>query len=149
MNDKDIEKITNNGEVLGLIVKSEYKSDGISFLTPDEYSLQLAYMSRPKEYQIQPHVHNKVGRDVSLTQEVLLIRKGKLRVDFYDDEKNYLESRIVAAGDVVLLATGGHGFEVIEPVDMIEVKQGPYAADKDKVRFEPVLASEVRLGGKE
>ena len=144
-----IEHIKNKGKVLGIIIKSEYSSENITFLTPDDYSLQLAYMSRPKEYQIQPHVHNEVDRDVVLTQEVLLIRKGKLRVDFYDDEKNYLESRIVRSGDVVLLATGGHGFEVIESVDMIEVKQGPYAADKDKERFEPVSPSEVRIGGKE
>lgn len=144
-----IEHIEHNGQVLGMIVNADYSSESISFLTPDDYSLQLAYMSRPKEYQIQPHVHNKVDRDVSMTQEVLLIRKGKLRVDFYDDEKNYLESRIVAAGDVVLLATGGHGFEVVEPVDMIEVKQGPYAADKDKERFEPVSPSEVIIKEKE
>ena len=142
-----IEHIKNNEQVLGIIVKAEYSSENISFLTPDDYSLQLAYMSRPKDYQIQPHVHNIVDRSVTVTQEVLIIRKGKLRVDFYDDEKNYLESRVVGSGDVVLLATGGHGFEVIEPVDMIEVKQGPYAADKDKERFDGVSESEIKIGG--
>ena len=66
---------------------------------------------------------------------MLLIKKGSLRVDFYDGSRNYLESRILAAGDVILLAAGGHGFEVLEEVEMIEVKQGPYAGDNDKTRF--------------
>ena len=72
---------------------------------------------------------------VAYTQETLFIKKGKLLVDFYDDEQSYLESRELVAGDVVLLIRGGHGFEVLEDLEMIEVKQGPYAGDQDKVRF--------------
>jgi hypothetical protein len=66
----------------------------------------------------------------------LFLRKGKLRVDFFDECQNYLESRILESGDVILLATGGHGFEVLEEVEMFEVKQGPYAGESDKTRFE-------------
>jgi mannose-6-phosphate isomerase-like protein (cupin superfamily) len=56
-------------------------------------------------------------------------------VDFYDDSQAYLESRLLGSGDVILLAEGGHGFEVIEDLEMIEVKQGPYAGEGDKTRF--------------
>ena len=142
-----IEYIKINGEVQGIFIKSGYSSENISFVTPDDYSLQLAYMSRPKDHKILPHIHNIVDRSVSLTQEVLIIRKGKLRVDFYDDKKNYFESRIVGEGDVLLLAKGGHGFEVIEPVDMIEVKQGPYSKDKDKERFKGITKNKIKIGG--
>ena len=72
-------------------------------------------MNRPKGYVIEPHVHNIVQREVKLMKEVLLIRSGKVRVDFYDDDRNYLESRILLKGDVILLALGGHGFEMLEP----------------------------------
>ena len=82
-------------------------------------------------------MHNPVPREVQYTQEVLLLKRGRLQVDFYDDRQTYLESRILEAGDVILLATGGHGFEVLEEIEMIEVKQGPYAGDKDKTRFTP------------
>jgi hypothetical protein len=58
-------------------------------------------------------------------------------VDFYTQSQNYLESRELEAGDVILLAAGGHGFEVMEDLEMIEVKQGPYAGPLDKVRFVP------------
>jgi mannose-6-phosphate isomerase-like protein (cupin superfamily) len=76
-----------------------------------------------------------VERSVAYTQETLFIKKGKMRVDFYNDDQTYLESRELGPGDVILLIRGGHGFEVLEDLEMIEVKQGPYAGDQDKVRF--------------
>ena len=93
-------------------------------------------MSHPKGKLIQPHVHNSVPREVHYTQEVLFIRKGKLRVDFYSEEQEYLESRILGTGDVILLIEGGHGFEVLEALEMFEVKQGPYMGEMDKTRFD-------------
>lgn len=131
-----IEEVKLNEQLLALIIRSAYHKEGISFFTPGDFSQQLGYMNRPKGYVIDPHVHNLVERKVTLTQEVLYIKKGKVRVDFYDDDRNYLESKIVATGDVILLAAGGHGFEMLEDAEMIEIKQGPYCGDEDKVRFE-------------
>lgn len=124
------------GETLAIIIQSDFKKEGIEFFTPDDYSQQLAYMNHPKGKIIDPHVHNIVKRQVHLTQEVLVVKTGKLRVDFYTDKKEYLESYLLEAGDVILLASGGHGFEVIEDLEMYEIKQGPYAGDNDKTRFE-------------
>jgi len=95
--------------------------------------------------KIPPHVHNAVQRNVHFTQEVLVIKSGKVRVDYYDDDRSYLESRILCQGDVVLLAYGGHGFEMLENSEMIEVKQGPYAGEMDKIRFEPVANTQVEI----
>lgn len=131
-----IEQIIHQETVLAIIIRADYHKDGISFFTPGDFSQQLGYMNRPKGYVIDPHVHNLVERKVTLTQEVLYIKNGKVRVDFYDDDRNYLESRTVETGDVILLAAGGHGFEMIENSEIIEVKQGPYCGDEDKVRFE-------------
>lgn len=130
-----IEKISHNNVLLAIIIRADYKKDGIEFFTPDDFSQQLAYMNRPTGYLIEPHVHNSVPREVHLTQEVLLIRKGKVRVDFYSQDKVYLESRVLETGDVILLASGGHGFTMLEPTEMIEIKQGPYAGEADKTRF--------------
>lgn len=140
-----ITQITHNSKLLAIIVSDKFSSPGIHFFTSNELSQQLAYMRHPAGKAIQPHVHNPVPREVHFTQEVLFIKKGKLRVDFYDDEQEYLESRILEAGDVILLATGGHGFEVLEEIEMIEVKQGPYAGDGDKTRFEGISKEQVNL----
>lgn len=123
--------------MMAIIVKDSYKKPGITFFTSGEWSQQLAYMQHPTGKIIEPHVHNPVTREVHYTQEVLLIKRGKLRVDFYTDDQAYIQSRTLEAGDVILLMTGGHGFEVLEEIEMIEVKQGPYAGDSDKTRFKP------------
>ena len=137
------EQIIHNDKILGCIIRSDFRQEGIAFFTPDSFSQQLGYMNRPTDYVIAPHVHNLVERKVELTQEVLIVRSGKVRVDFYDDARQYLESRIIKTGDVVLLAHGGHGFKVLEQAEMIEVKQGPYCGEMDKVRFAPVEDSQV------
>jgi mannose-6-phosphate isomerase-like protein (cupin superfamily) len=130
---------------LALILRANYHAEGIQFFTPSDFSQQLGYMNRPRGYVIPPHVHNPVVREVHFTKEVIFIKSGRVRIDFYDDEQNYLESRILYEGDVVLLAYGGHGFEMLEPSEMIEVKQGPYAGDEDKTRFSPIPPDQVRL----
>lgn len=140
-----VENISHLGQLLAIIIPGDFKKDGIHFFTSNDLSQQLAYMHHPSGKIIDPHVHNPVSREVQFTQEVLFIKKGKLRVDFYDDSKKYLESRILNEGDVILLATGGHGFEVLEEVEMIEVKQGPYRGDSDKTRFEGISKEEIKI----
>lgn len=140
-----IEQIIHKEKLLSVIIRANYKSEGIEFFTPDDFSQQLAYMNRAKDYVIPPHVHNAVQRNVHFTQEVLIIKSGKVRVDYYDEDKNYLESRVLNQGDVVLLAYGGHGFEMLEDSEIIEVKQGPYAGEMDKVRFQPAGKEKVEI----
>ena len=111
-----IQKITHNSQLLALIVTHKYSEDGIHFFTDDDQYHQLAFMKHPAGKSIQPHVHNSVAREVHYTEEVLFIKKGKLRVDFYTEGQDYLESRVLEAGDVILLIQGGHGFEVLEEV---------------------------------
>ena len=132
-----VEKITHNSETLAIIVRKELNNEGINFFTPNEYSQQLAFMNHPSGKEIQPHIHKKVHREVHYTQETLFIRKGKLQVDFYSDDQKYLDSRILKSGDVILLIKGGHGFKVLDDLEMFEVKQGPYAGDEDKIKFTP------------
>lgn len=72
-----------------------------------------------------------------------MIKKGVLRVDFYDDAKQYIESIVLREGDIILLASGGHGFEVLENVEMYEIKQGPYIGEGDKIRFDTKIMEHV------
>ena len=130
-----IEYIQQENEIYAIILRSSYQEEGIKFLTPDNFSQQLGYMKRPKGYVIQPHIHNEIKRSVTLTQEVLFVKTGKVKVNFYDNDKVFKESVILEKGDFILLASGGHGFEMLEQSELIEVKQGPYSGDGDKTRF--------------
>lgn len=144
-----IDQIIHNNQLLAIIIRQNFCKSGIHFLTPDSFSQQLAYMQHPAGKIIEPHVHNPVQREVFYTQEVLFLKRGRLRVDFYNDNRTYLESTILEAGDTILLASGGHGFEALEEIEMIEVKQGPYAGDADKTRFGGVSSNNVVLKSNE
>lgn len=137
MSNNKIRTIVHDDTILAIIIPANFNCDGIEFFTPDSFSQQLAFMSHPTGKEIQPHSHNLVMRHVDFTQEVLLLRKGRLRVDFFSDSQEYLESFVLEAGDVILLASGGHGFEVLEDIEMFEVKQGPHVGEEDKTRFAP------------
>ena len=138
-----VEEVKKKNKLLAMIIRDNYECEGVDFITPNEYSQQMAYMHHPSGKTIDAHVHNLVHRNVVMTQEVLFIKKGVLRVDFYDEYEDYLESRDLYAGDVILLVSGGHGFQVLEEVEMIEVKQGPYAGVADKIRFTGIDAGQV------
>lgn len=131
----DIEHVMSGTQLMAIIVRNSFTEPGIRFFTPGEFSQQLGYMSRPAGHKIRPHCHGVVAREVSLTQEVLFIRKGRLKVDFYTGEGDPVGSRELSTGDVILLASGGHGFEMLEDCEIFEVKQGPYLGDQDKILF--------------
>tara|TARA_Y100000590_G_scaffold411627_1_gene505870 strand:+ start:5429 stop:5857 length:429 start_codon:yes stop_codon:yes gene_type:complete len=140
-----IEKIEVDKKIYAIIIRNNYNKDGIEFFTPNNYSQQLGYMKRPSGYEIKPHTHKKISKKVEFTQEVLFIKSGKLRVDFYNNEKKYLQSKILTKGDVILLSEGGHGFKVIDECEIYEVKQGPYDESNDKERFDGVLDKETEI----
>ena len=131
-----IERIFDGDKEIAVIIRNDFDKKGIEFVTDDAYSQQVAYMHHETGHTIIPHFHNLVERTVQYTQEVLVIKEGKLQVDFYHDNMDYYKSTILEAGDIILLCAGGHGFEVIEEVKMVEIKQGPYMGEADKTRFE-------------
>jgi hypothetical protein len=135
-----IENIVRDGTLLAIILRREYRGEGVHFFTPERFSQQLAYMQHPAGVVIDAHIHNHVSREVTITQETLILRSGLLRVDFYDQQQKYLESKLLRGGDVILLIDGGHGFEVLEDVEMIEIKQGPFVGEQDKTRFTGISA---------
>lgn len=138
-------EIRHSDELLAIVITHRFSEPGVHFFTPGELSQQLAYMHHPAGKKIEPHVHNPVEREVKATQETLFIKRGKLRVDFFNSQRVYLQSTVLEAGDAILLIGGGHGFEVLEELEMYEVKQGPYAGDQDKTRFQANMPEKLRV----
>ena len=131
-----IETITHGLEPIALIIRAGYDEPGIQFFTPANFSQQVAFMRHPAGHKIAAHVHNLQLRQVLYTQEVLFLRRGRVKVNLYSSSKEPIGSRVLNAGDLVLLCGGGHSLEMLEDSSMIEVKQGPYAGEADKTRFE-------------
>lgn len=134
-----LEFIYNDNELYCVIIRDNFLSDSVSFFTPDNFSQQLGYLPHKKGKIIKPHYHKQNKREVLYTQEVLIIKKGTLKVNLYNFQKEYIQSEVLNRGDVILLCGGGHGFEILDDVVMIEVKQGPYHGEyNDKERFEGI-----------
>ena len=141
-----IEKIIYKKKLLALIVREKYRNrKGVTFFTPNESTQQFGYMKHKKKHIIKPHLHKKRVTKISYTTEVILIFKGKLRVDFYNDYKKYLFSKILKEKDIIMLVHGGHGFKVLKNIEMLEIKQGPYSLIKDKIKFEEVNEKKIRI----
>lgn len=123
--------------LLAIIIPMSQGTPGISFVTADDSTHQLGILNWPKGHVIDSHVHNPIARSIDSTQEVLFVRAGRVRVDIYCSKKSYQCSRILNPGDVIFLVSGGHGFEILEDADIVEVKQGPYLGEGEKTRFTP------------
>ena len=144
-----IEKIYNQKKLYALIVRRNYKKKkGVSFFTDKNATQQFGYMYHKKNHLILPHRHNKRQSKILLTTEVIIILEGLLRVDFYNDNEKYLFSKKLFKNDLIMLSNGGHGFKVLKDVKMIEVKQGPYSLAMDKIKFEKVDESKIKIKSK-
>ena len=141
-----LKEIIYKNRLYALIIKETYQNKkGISFFTKNSANQQIGFMNHPKNYLIRPHKHQKRETKIFITSEVIILQKGKLRVDFYDTKKKYLFSIIVKKNQIIMLVHGGHGFKVLEPVKMIEIKQGPFVSNKDKVKFDKIDEKRIKI----
>ena len=141
-----IEKVIHKKKLFALIVRSKFrKKTGINFFTDNNATQQFGYMKHRKNYVIKPHKHNQRLTKILTTTEVIILFKGVLRVDFYDNKKIYLFSKKIFGEDIIMLLNGGHGFKVLNDVEMLEVKQGPYKLSKDKVKFDNVDEKKIKI----
>lgn len=131
-----LQQISHQGQTLAIILRASYDAAGLKFLTPDSYPMQVAYMKHPAGHRVQAHKHNPVEHRILETQEVLFVRQGRMRVDFFTEAREPVGSAELAAGDLILLCGGGHGFTMLEETVMVEVKQGPYVGEAEKTKFD-------------
>lgn len=139
-----IKEISHNNKQIALIIKHNYdKFEGINFYTESNASLQMGSFTHKNGAIIKAHTHKPIKREINNTQEVLIIKKGKLRLDLYSKEKEYIESVIIEEGDIVLLVDGGHGLKCLEDAIILEVKQGPYYGVEEKEIFPEIQDNKV------
>lgn len=141
-----IEYVNFKKKLLSIIIRNQFKKKGIKFFTDKNFSQQLGYMCHEKNYLIKAHYHNFQSRKVTKTNEVLFIKSGKVRIDFYSTKKKYVFSKILSCGDVILLVSGGHGFKMLKKTEMIEVKQGPYTKKSDKkiIKHDKIIKYKIK-----
>lgn len=130
-----LEKIVYNDMLYGLIIRKNFSNDHSKFFTDSKLQFQVGYIKYKAGETIQAHLHSKQERTVHLTPEFIFLKKGKVRVNFFSNDKILLGNVTLDALDCILLYNGAHSFDIIEDMELIEVKQGPYLEDQDKIKW--------------
>lgn len=141
-----IEKIKSKNKILAIVVRTnKIRKNGVNFISPKSFVLQLGFINRPKGYDIKPHTHKNFLRKINKTSEVLFVKSGLLRVDFYSNKKNYLFSKLLKKDDLIILNEGSHGFKMLKKCNLIEIKQGPFFKTLDKIRFNKIDEKKIKI----
>ncbi len=113
--------------LLAIFVYYHLWPEGVTFFTPRDLGLQVGAIRHPAGYEVKPHIHLPRSRQVTNTQEVLLIRSGIVKIRVYTFSQEMAAERLLRVGDMVVLVAGGHSLTCLGEVEILEVKTGPYA----------------------
>lgn len=128
-----VEKISFNGIDYAIVLRKGLQVEKSVFFTKPDNPMQLGVIKHEAGYIGKPHIHKKpkVFPDI---QEVLYIIKGIAAIDFFDKDGRKLKETTLKEGDTILLMFGGHAIRVLEDLECLAVKQGPYAGiEEDKI----------------
>lgn len=128
------EIIKDDETTLAIIIRNSDFKEGLNFFSKDEDFVQVGTWNYNEGKILKAHNHLISERSVNRTQEVVIIRSGKLKADFYSEDDRLIKSEVLSGGDIIICLAGGHGYEVLEDkTQVLEVKNGPYlGVEKDK-----------------
>ena len=123
----------NNKINLGIIFRNKKITNIRNNLCNENEYLQVSTQKLNKNFEIKPHIHLKLNRKTTITQEVWIIIKGEIEVKIYDIDKSYIKKLILKKGDLFILLRGGHSMKVLtNNTEFYEIKNGPYFMGKKK-----------------
>jgi len=119
------------------VPEADVWGDGLKFFSPDGDYQQVGTWGYDQGKTLMAHTHNEVRREVMWTQEVLYIRRGKVRAEIFCADDHKITELDVGPGDILILLRGGHGYQILEDgTQVLEIKNGPYlGADADRRRL--------------
>ena len=121
-------EVKEDGVVLARYIPAEVAwTEGLNFFSDDADYIQAGVWGYNQGKELKAHVHNQVSREVLWTQEVLFVRKGRIRASIFTSSGTKVAEMEVGSGDLIILLRGGHGYEILEDgTQVLEIKNGPY-----------------------
>ena len=123
-------KIVHNKKTYAEVILSSFKSNQSIFLSDPRQSFQFGVLAHKKGFLEKPHYHFKNTRKINDTQQMFVVQKGKIKVNFFNKKNVKFKSSILKKGDAINLIYGTHSLEVLENMQCISVKQGPFLGEK-------------------
>ena len=133
----DIERIEEDGITYAEIIRADMNVNQTTFFSKPESSFQFGLLEHRAGFIEPPHYHKPVTRTVTDLQQMFVVQRGKVAVEVYSDKKRLLQEIILSPGDAIVLVRGIHALRVLEDMQCISVKQGPfYGTENDKIIVE-------------
>ena len=132
-----VELVEHNGVRYAEIIWANLTIERTTFFSPPESSFQFGLLAHKAGFVEPPHYHRPFVREVNDLQQMFVVQKGVVAVQLYTDDGEMFREVILKAGDSIVLIHGVHSISVIEDMQCISVKQGPFlGAEYDKVNVE-------------
>jgi hypothetical protein len=125
--------IKDGEEELAIIVYKGSFVDGIKFITPEHFPLQFGLLRYRKGGIARPHIHPNITRTINQAQELIHVEKGRIKLDIFNSRGKLCSSIVLGEGDSAFFISGGRGWVALEEAEVLEVKQGPFMGEKDKL----------------
>ena len=130
-----IKLIKDNNTLLAKIIRASYKAQDTEFFTKDTDEIQLGMITYEKNHKTGAHYHNHLNKKTTKVDEILIVKKGSARVDFYNTKGEYIKSSEIFKDDILIIHNGGHNILFYEDTKVMAIKSGVYDKDNDKTRM--------------
>jgi hypothetical protein len=131
-----IEIIEHQGTRYAEVIRANVTVETTKFFSPPESSFQFGLLAHKAGYKEPPHYHQEFERTVKDLQQMFVVQRGVVGVQLFDNDGKLLKEVILNAGDSIVLIHGAHAIRVIEDMQCISVKQGPFLGDSfDKINI--------------
>ena len=132
-----IESIEYNGIKYADVIWADMRVEETTFFSPPESSFQFGLLAHKAGFVETAHYHKPVTRTINDLQQMFVVQRGVVAVQLYSDNGDLLREIVMHTGDAIALIHGAHAIRVIEDMQCISVKQGPFlGTEYDKVLVE-------------
>lgn len=132
-----LETIEHNGTRFAEIIWASERVEKTTFFSPPDSSFQFGLLAHDAGFFEPPHYHRPFKREINDLQQMFVVQRGVVSVQLYADEGEMFREVTLKAGDAIVLIHGVHSLRVIEDMQCISIKQGPFlGTDYDKVNVE-------------
>jgi hypothetical protein len=132
-----VESVEYGGTRYAEIIWADTRVGTTTFFSPAESSFQFGLLAHEADFVEPPHFHRPFQRTIDDLQQMFVVQRGVVAVELFSDDGRPLREIVLRAGDAIVLIHGVHAIRVLEDMQCITVKQGPFLGPQnDKVFVE-------------
>lgn len=131
-----INVIEHGGVRFAEVIRADARVESSRFFSPCESAMQFGLLAHEAGFIEPAHVHPSIERRITGLQQMFVVQRGVIAVDFFDAEGGKVDEVILRQGDAILLVDGAHSVRVLEDMQCVSVKQGPFlGVEMDKIEI--------------